>query len=282
MADIDRSFTHCSNCGAEYRAGFTTCADCGTTLVPGPSPTETEPGSIEITDAKEPESIKIRDADETVADGLTSEPVDWFADEEHPFPVVLTVIDEESALDLVELLEKQGIGARVGAVRGPDEAEVVIHHFRLPEAQAILRSFMAGAPVLDGIPSIEPVKPGFVTGSAPEHAELGGGGPTLTGSTGDAPDAWLEANRRIWGPEGEAGTVAPEQAEEPDEPDVPEEVDILLVSLSDSWLQAQRLAHEGIDVRIETSSPDTGTHMARLLVPAGQGDRAKRILGITV
>ena len=63
-------FTHCPNCLAEYRAGYTLCVDCGSLLVPGPSPavasTDRPPGSVEIVD---------RPADE-------ASPADRFAREE--------------------------------------------------------------------------------------------------------------------------------------------------------------------------------------------------------
>lgn len=37
---VDEAASHCPNCLAEYRAGFTTCADCGVELAPGPAPAE--------------------------------------------------------------------------------------------------------------------------------------------------------------------------------------------------------------------------------------------------
>ncbi len=65
-------------------------------------------------------------------------PTDLFEDEEYPARIVLCVLSAYDAGDLVDKLERHGIGARLGN-RQPDETvEVVIHHFHLPEAQAVL------------------------------------------------------------------------------------------------------------------------------------------------
>src|SRR6266508_2692489 len=78
-------------------------------------------------------------------------PADLFEDEEHPVRIVLCLLSSYDAGHLVDKLERHGIGARLGN-RQPDETvEVVIHHFHLPEAQAVLVEFTGDAGVLEGV-----------------------------------------------------------------------------------------------------------------------------------
>ena len=130
-------FTHCPNCLAEYRAGYTLCQDCGSLLVPGPSPavasTDRPPGSVEI------------------ADGPPDEPsaADRFAREETPI-VLVSIVDEDVDAFLAAL-EDQRIGARRGAATDDGGVEILIHESNLADAQAVLVDFTGDVQLVDEI-----------------------------------------------------------------------------------------------------------------------------------
>ncbi len=137
--DPNEAVAHCPNCLAEYRAGFETCSDCGESLVPGPATDEEEElGELDVaTSPQEPEE----------ADVWVEEPggFDLFEAEEHPTRVELCRLYEEDADDLVKALDLEGIGVRVGERDEEDGAvAIVVHDFRLPEAQAVLNEFLGG------------------------------------------------------------------------------------------------------------------------------------------
>lgn len=143
---------HCPECLAEYRSGVTICPDCGATLVSGPSPgaAEAELGTLEI--AYKPGYT----LDEVMRQN--EELGDLFDQEERPYRLLLCVLPSDDASDLVEALESEGIGARLGA-NLTDATQVWIHGFHLPRAQALLAEFTGDPGLLDeiGDPTMEEV-----------------------------------------------------------------------------------------------------------------------------
>jgi len=244
--DDERVAAQCPNCGAEYRAGFSVCADCGFELEPGPT-SETLPGVIEIVRT---------DQQPDAATGPDSEPQDLFATEERPRRLVLCKVHDDDARDLVDLLERQGIGARLGPRGTEGTTQVLIHDSRLPDAQAVLADFL-GAEPLD-----EPVE------AAPEM--------------GESPDAWDQANARLWGdtgyPQGPSGDA--------DAADVDEEFVLLMTTnVADAHHQAARLSAEGIDVKIWMPHEGLETDPSMkvdLSVPSEDLDEARRLLGLVL
>jgi hypothetical protein len=245
--DDERVAAHCPNCGAEYRAGFTVCADCGFELAPGPAP-ETRPGVIEIVRT---------DQQPDAATGPDDEPQDLFATEERPRRLVLCTLSDDDARDLVELLERQGIGARLGARGTEGTTQVLIHDSRLPDAQAVLADFLGADEPLD-----EPVE------AAPEM--------------GESPDTWDQASARVWGdaghPQGSDGAA--------DAANVDEDFVLLMsTNVADAHHQAARLSAEGIDVKIwmPNEGPETDPSMkVDLSVPSEDLEDARRLLGLVL
>jgi hypothetical protein len=120
------AYTHCPNCFAEYRAGYTICQDCGSILEPGPSPTR------QRTEPEPPGGIQVVERTEDGSDATT----DRFELEE--VPVVLTTIVEDDADDFLAALDDQEIGARRGEPAGDGGVEIVVHAANLIDAQAAL------------------------------------------------------------------------------------------------------------------------------------------------
>lgn len=121
---------HCPRCGAEYRAGSTMCSDDETVLVPGPSPgmqEQPDPAADGI------EVVRRHDV------SAEQEAEDLFGLEEQvPTRIVLGVLPEEAARELVEALEAEDVGARLGAVGADGKVEVTVHDANLAVAQAVL------------------------------------------------------------------------------------------------------------------------------------------------
>jgi hypothetical protein len=249
--DDERVAAHCPNCGAEYRAGFTVCADCGFELEPGPA-LETRPGVIEIVRT---------DQQPDAATGPDGEPQDLFATEERPRRLVLCKLYDDDARDLVELLERQGIGARLGPRETEGTTQVLIHDSRLPDAQAVFADFLGADEPLD-----EPVEVA---------------GETAT-EVGEPPDAWDQANARVWGdtghPQGSGGEF--------DAVSVDEDFVLLMsTNVADAHHQAARLSAEGIDVKIWM--PNEGfeadpSMKVDLSVPSEDLEEARRLLGLVL
>jgi hypothetical protein len=191
-------------------------------------------------------------------------PADLFEDEEHPVPIVLCLLSAYDAGDLVDKLERHGIGARLGN-RQPDKTvEVVIHHFHLPEAQAVLVEFTGDAGILDEM-----------SGEAEEEfdqdEEAEEPPAEASAEPSSLPDAWREASQRVWGTQLKAQRDRPSEGEL-DEGDY--------VKISSSLADAERLEAAGIAILVHVPSPEEGRNLARVLVPRADLARAREILGI--
>jgi hypothetical protein len=80
--------------------------------------------------------------DRTKPDEASDDPHDLFADEERsPRRMILAVMVPEDGPALVAALEREGIGARLGAATDDGGIEVLVHDTHLPEAQAVLVEF---------------------------------------------------------------------------------------------------------------------------------------------
>jgi hypothetical protein len=101
----------------------------------------------------EPETV-------TFARGEASEredaPSDLFEQEERtPTRLVLVVMIEEDAPDLVAALEAEGVGARLGDRTDDGGVEVLIHDTKLAAAQAVLVEFTGDPSLLDAVVEAE-------------------------------------------------------------------------------------------------------------------------------
>ncbi len=191
-------------------------------------------------------------------------PADLFEDEEHPVRIVLCLLSSYDAGHLVDKLERHGIGARLGN-RQPDETvEVVIHHFHLPEAQAVLVEFTGDAGVLDELSegTEEEVDEDEESNEPPAEAP---------GDPSSLPYVWREASRRVWGTQPNAQLEPPSEGELHDED---------YVRISSSLADAERLEGAGIAILVQVPLPEEGRNVARILVPRADLARAREILGI--
>lgn len=129
-------YTHCPNCLAEYRAGFTICTNCGSLLVDGPSPAQL--------DAAGPR-------EGTLAFGVEDAAidVDRFALEETP--VVLTAIVPEDVEAFLAALDVEEIGARAGEPTDDGGVEILVHAANVGDAQAVLVEFTGDVGLVDDI-----------------------------------------------------------------------------------------------------------------------------------
>lgn len=191
-------------------------------------------------------------------------PADLFEDEEHPARIVLCVLSAYDAGDLVDKLERHGIGARLGN-RQPDETvEVVIHHFHLPEAQAVLVEFTGDAGVLDEIDE-------DVEEEADEGEEADEPPAEAPGDPSSLPDAWREASQRVWGTQLKPQLEPTSQGELDDGE---------YVEISSTLADAERLEAAGIAFLVRGPSPGEARNRAHVLVPRADLARAREILGI--
>jgi hypothetical protein len=191
-------------------------------------------------------------------------PADLFEDEEHPVRIVLCLLSAYEASDLVDKLERDGIGARLGNPQPDETVEVVIHHFHLPEAQAVLVEFTGDAGVLDEMS-------GDAEEEFDEDNEADEPPADAPGDPSSLPDVWREASQRVW------GTQLKAQLEPPSEGEL-EDGDY--VKISSSLADAERLEVAGIAILVEVPSPEEGRNIARVLVPRADLARAREILGI--
>ena len=136
-------YTHCPNCLAEYRTGYTICTDCGTLLVPGPSPAQGPATSDPLGGAELTGRIEV-----VRADASGDEP-DRFALEETG--IVLTDIVAEDVDAFLAALEEQEIGARRGREIGNGGVEILVHAANLLDAQAALVEFTGDVALVDDI-----------------------------------------------------------------------------------------------------------------------------------
>ncbi len=112
-------------------------------------------------DEPEPDpDVGIEPGTVTFARGEASErehaPSDLFEQEERPpTRLVLVVMVEEDAPDLVAALEAEGVGARLGDRTGDGGVEILIHDTRLAAAQAVLVEFTGDPSLLDAVVEAE-------------------------------------------------------------------------------------------------------------------------------
>ncbi len=212
-------------------------------------------------------------------------PADLFEDEEHPVTIVLCLLSEFDARDLVDLLEKRGIGARMGEHRADDTVEVLIHEFRLPEAQAILVDFTGDTGLLDDVTEAggdsnddsdeaDDSKDGSI--EADDEAEDDSEENADDSDSEEAGDAWAATNRRVW------GTGVEPDAEAAREDDAAGDDYVLVASglPANADRDARRLEAEGLDVLVRMPGPDEGTVVADVLVHRDDLAAAREILGI--
>ncbi len=195
-------------------------------------------------------------------------PADLFEDEEHPVTIILCLLSEFDARDLVDRLERRGIGARMGEHRADDTIEVLIHEFRLPEAQAILVDFTGGASPLDNV-----TEAGGDTDSDEDDSDE-----DEDDSEEAEGDAWAATNRRMWATTDDPNADADREVEAADD-------DYVLVASglpASADRDARRLEAEGLDVLVRMPGPDEGTAVADVLVHRDDLAVARGILGITL
>jgi hypothetical protein len=83
-------------------------------------------------------------------------PADLFAEEERPPKrLVLVVMVEEDAPDLVAALEAEGVGARLGKQTADSGVEVLVHDTKLPAAQAVLVEYTGDPTLVDAVVEAE-------------------------------------------------------------------------------------------------------------------------------
>jgi hypothetical protein len=144
---------HCPNCLTEYRRGISVCTECGFQVVDGPSPAMEEEYADDPNAAGDPVNAG-RGQIEVVrltAQASDAPAEDLFEQEERPTRVILCRIEEDDAAGLVEALDDEGIGARVGETFEDDTAEVIVHDTRLGEAQAIMVDYLGDPTLVDGV-----------------------------------------------------------------------------------------------------------------------------------
>ncbi len=197
-------------------------------------------------------------------------PADLFEDEEHPVTIILCLLSEFDARDLVDLLEKRGIGARIGEHRDDDTIEVLIHEFRLPEAQAILVDFTGDASLLDDVTE--------AGGDSDEDEDEDDSDEDEDDSEEADGDAWAATNRRVWATTDDPNADAGREVEAADD-------DYVLVASglpATADRDARQLEAEGLAVLVRMPGPDEGTAVADVLVHRDDLAVAREILGITL
>jgi hypothetical protein len=134
------AFTHCPNCLAEHRAGFTICTNCGSLLVEGRAPirdehegvSESAPGAL---------AFGVRERDEEERDRFSLEET----------PVVLTAIVPEDVDAFLAALDEEEIGARAGEATDDGGVEILVHAANVSDAQAVLVEFTGDVTLVDDI-----------------------------------------------------------------------------------------------------------------------------------
>jgi hypothetical protein len=132
------AFTHCPNCLAEHRAGFTICTNCGSLLVEGRAPVRGEDAGAGAPGAL---AFGVRERDE--------EDRDRFALEETP--VVLTAMVAEDVDAFLAALDEEEIGARAGEATDGGGVEILVHAANVSDAQAVLVEFTGDVTLVDDI-----------------------------------------------------------------------------------------------------------------------------------
>ena len=192
-----------------------------------------QPGSLDVVATPVPEE----------------EPDDLFAQEERPVRrLVLVVMVEEDAFDLVAALEAEGIGARIGDRTDDGGVEILIHDLWLAEAQAVLVDYTGDPSLVDYVvPDEDPVE------------------------DADTPDS-------------ASATDVHEAAGDAASGDRTDLVQVVRVPASEAARQAERLRNAGIDVRLEFPTPesldDSPSTPASVMVAKDDLDAARAVLNI--
>jgi hypothetical protein len=88
--------------------------------------------------------------------GGSADRLDLFDEEERPPKrLVLVVMVEEDAPDLIEALRAEGVGARLGERTDDGGVEVLVHDTKLPAAQAVLVEFTGDPSLVDAVVEAE-------------------------------------------------------------------------------------------------------------------------------
>jgi hypothetical protein len=88
--------------------------------------------------------------------GGPADRIDPFDEEERPPKrLVLVVMVEEDAPDLIEALRAEGVGARLGERTDDGGVEVLVHDTKLPAAQAVLVEFTGDPSLVDAVVEAE-------------------------------------------------------------------------------------------------------------------------------
>jgi len=104
-------------------------------------------------DGVEPGRVTFADRPATSA---SDAPADLFEEEERPPKrLVLVVMVEDDAPDLVAALEADGVGARLGEHTDEGGVEVLVHDTKLPAAQAVLVEFTGDPSLVDAVVEAE-------------------------------------------------------------------------------------------------------------------------------
>jgi hypothetical protein len=229
-------------------------------------------GSIEVVERPP------TDGEDAVADNDVESndgPNDLFHAEEHPLRIVLARLGPPDAADVVDRLERAGIGARVGP---PDDAgfvPVIVHDTRLPEAQAVLADLgfapWAEGEVVDGPDLATHVDPGAEAADAVSQRD----------------EVWADANRRVWGSGRDSNADEPDATrEEADGSSMRVDDDGPFIKVASdlppgAWANARRLASAGVDVRLLVDRyPAAANSVVDVLVPADRLEEARSILHI--
>jgi hypothetical protein len=153
---IGPDLVHCPVCSTEYPSGTSICMNDSSILVDGPAAggadaDDGSDGGDERTGDLDDQDGRIGRLEVVAMDEGPDAPSDLFASEERPRRILLAVMVPEDAPDLIERLEDEGIGARLGEPTDDGGVEVLIHEQNVQEAQAILVDFTGDPSLADDI-----------------------------------------------------------------------------------------------------------------------------------
>jgi len=100
---------------------------------------------------------------------------DLFDQEEHPTRVILCRLETYDAAGLVDALDEEGIGARLGETAPDGTAEVMVHDTRLGEAQAIMVDYTGDPGLVDGVSFEDPAPGGAEDPGRDDYVQVSSG-----------------------------------------------------------------------------------------------------------